>query len=281
MHRITVITPRGAFAAIELGDPAARPLLFLHGFPDHPPTATSFLGLLAGRGFRVLAPWMRGYSPSPLEGPYDLDTLAADALAVADAWAGPGAPIQLVGHDWGAATTYVACAAAPERIVRAVTLALPHPLTFVARLASPAQAARSWYIAAFQLPGAERFVGPRMIDQLWRTWSPGFTLGRDARTDLHACLARSMPAPLGAYRAITRPLFAAAARMRRGAAPITVPTLQLHGADDGCVLPPPGDDAARFTGAYAREVLPGLGHFLHLEAPAPLASRVARWLDVA
>jgi pimeloyl-ACP methyl ester carboxylesterase len=276
--RVQLTTPDGHFGALELGDRGARAVVFLHGFPDHPPTAAAFLGELAGHGYRVLAPWLRGYAPSRRAGPYDLDTLAADALAAADAWLGTGARFDLVGHDWGAAITYAACAAAPARIGRAVTLALPHPLTFLRQLREPAQARRSWYIAMFQLPGAG-FAAPRVIDRLWRTWSPGFTLPAAARAELHACLAESMPAPLGPYRAMLRPPSAALARARRAARePIAVPTLQLHGADDGCILPPPHDDARRFSGAYAREVLPGAGHFMHLEAPAAIAARVADWL---
>jgi pimeloyl-ACP methyl ester carboxylesterase len=281
VRQIELTTPGGRFAALEVGAPRARPVLYLHGFPDHPPTATAFLGALAARGFRVLAPWLRGYAPSVLAGPYDPDTLAADALALATAWVGP-ARVHLVGHDWGAAIAYAACAAAPARFERAVTLALPHPLTVLRRLRTPSQARRSWYMALFQLPGAGHLAGPRLIDALWRAWSPGFTLDPAARAALHACLSASMPAPLGYYRAIARPLGAAAARIRRAAGErIAVPTLQLHGAADGCVLPPPRDDAQRFSGAYAREVLPGLGHFLHLEAPGAIAARVARWFDVA
>ncbi len=281
MKRIELETPRGRFAALEFGPATGRPLLYLHGFPDHPPTAVTFLDLLAARDYRVLAPWMRGYAPSPLVGPYDVDALADDALALATAWTG-GARVDLVGHDWGAAITYVACAAAPERIDRAVTLALPHPLSFFGRLADPAQLRRSWYMALFQLPRAERLAGPRLIDALWRTWSPGFELAAPLRVELHACLAASMPGPLGAYRAMTWPPLAARARIRRAARErIGVPTLQLHGADDGCVLPPPRDDARRFAAGYEREIMAGVGHFLQLEAPARIAARIARWLDVA
>ncbi len=77
---------------LPLGEVHARPLLFLHGFPDHPPTAVPFLEHLA-ETHRVVAPWLRGYAPSPIVGPYDLDTLAADALALID---------RLGGHDWAA-----------------------------------------------------------------------------------------------------------------------------------------------------------------------------------
>jgi pimeloyl-ACP methyl ester carboxylesterase len=252
-------------------------LLFLHGFPDHPPTARAFLAELAGRGHRVLAPWLRGYAPSPIEGPYDQATQLGDALALIDRWS-PNRPIDLVGHDWGAAIAYVLCQRVPERIHRAVTLAVPHPLTFLRQWRSPRQLRASWYWALFQLPGSARIVAGRdfrLIDRLWRRWSPGFRLDAAQRAELHACLAASMPAPLEYYRAAMR-------EMRRGlralATPIATPLLALHGADDGCVLPPTYDDRRRFSGEYERETLAGVGHFLHLERPNEIAARVSTWL---
>jgi pimeloyl-ACP methyl ester carboxylesterase len=191
-----------------------------------------------------------------------------------------GAPVDIVGHDWGAAITYAVCAAVPDRVRRAVAIAVPHPLTMLRALRRPRQLRRSWYMALFQLPGAERVVRARdfaLIDRLWRTWSPGLALAGSARRDLHACLAASLPAPLEYYRAMVRPLAAAAARTRRLARPIATPLLQLHGADDGCILPPSDADRRLFV-ERVLEVIPGAGHFVHLEQPAALAARVTAWL---
>lgn len=268
--------PTGEFAALVCGRGA--PLVWLHGFPDHPPTAAPLFAELAGRGFHVCAPWLRGYAPSPLAGPFALGALVADVLALIDR-VSPTAPVALVGHDWGAAIAYAACIAAPDRIARAVTLALPHPLSFLRQLRAPAQLRRSWYMALFQLPGAGAIVAARrlaLVDRLWRAWSPGFVLDAARRAELHRCLAASLPAPLGYYRAVGR---AGTTRdLRALATPIRVPLLQLHGADDGCVLPPAGDDRQRFAAAHAIDVVPGVGHFLHLERPAAIASQIAGWL---
>jgi pimeloyl-ACP methyl ester carboxylesterase len=257
---------------------AGPPLVYLHGFPDHPPTAAPFLVELVRCGHRVVAPWLRGYAPSPLGGPYDIDTLAGDVVALIERWS-PHEPVALVGHDWGAAITYRVCALMPQKILRAVTLALPHPLTFMRSLATAAQLRRSWYMLLFQLPGAGAIVRARdlaLVDHLWRTWSPSFLLDDSRRAALHACLAASLPGPLGYYRAIARsPRAFQLARKR-----ITTPILQLHGADDGCVLPPDDSDAHRFA---QRElvVVPGAGHFLQLEQPETMAARVDAWLTDA
>ncbi len=271
----------GGFTALAAG-PADAPLaLVLHGFSDAPPTFAPLLGALADRGYRVVAPWLRGYAPSPLAGPYDVDRLADDVLAWADRLS-PTQPVALVGHDWGAAVTYVACARAPARFTAAVTLAVPHPAVFVRSLARRRQLARSWYMLAFQVPGVERLAAARdfaLIDRLWADWSPGFTLPAELRAALHATLRTSWPAPLLYYRALTRPPGAALARLRRRDR-IAVPTLYLHGARDGCIGPEVGVGAERFfTAGYRREVVPDVGHFVAAEAPMAIAARIAAWLD--
>jgi pimeloyl-ACP methyl ester carboxylesterase len=227
----------------------------------------------------VVAPWLRGYAPSTVAGPYDLDTLAADAAALVERIA-PDARADIVGHDWGAAITYRLCATAPARVRRAVTLALPHPQTFLRRARHPAQLRRSWYILLFQLPGAGHVALARrlaLIDRLWRAWSPGLTLDEPRRAELHACLAASLPAPLEYYRAMVRPLSGARALFARWPSPIEAPLLQLHGAADGCVLPPDDSDRRHFV-ERVLDVIPSAGHFLHLEQPAAIAERVLSWL---
>lgn len=276
LERATFALPVGTVHALVGGAATARPLVYLHGFPDHPPTATPFLAALA-RTHRVVAPWLRGYAPSPRVGPYDLETLAADVTALIDAL---GGEVDLVGHDWGGAITYVVCARSPARVRRAVTLAIPHPGAFLRSLAYSRQWRRSWYMALFQLPGAGFLAAARdlaLIDRLWRDWSPGLTLDPARRAELHACLAASLPAPLAYYRAILRPLPTLVDRLRTADAKITTPLLQLHGADDGCIVAPVAAEPRWFT-EHVLEVIPNVGHFLHVEAPGPIAARVAAWL---
>lgn len=275
MERTTFDLPSGTFHALVGGARDARPLMFLHGFPDHPPTAIPFLERLA-RTHRVIAPWLRGYSPSPTSGPYDLATLTRDVLHLIDV---VGEPVDLIGHDWGAAITYDVCAHHPARIRRAVTMALPHLRTFLRAQRRPAQRIASLYTVLFQIPGAGYAVRANdfaFIDRLWSKWSLGLRLDPVARADLHACLAAGWPAPLGYYRAFVWRR-GAAKRYRRALRRVSVPLLQLHGREDGCVLVPIEDDADRFD-QRVQVVLPKLGHFMHVEAPNEIADRVAAWL---
>jgi pimeloyl-ACP methyl ester carboxylesterase len=262
--------------ALEVLRGGAGPLVIvLHGFPDHPPTLVPLLERLILAGHEVAAPWLRGYHPSTLDGPFDVDTLAADVLALATALGRDD--FALIGHDWGAMITYVACAAAPERVRAAVTLAIPHPNAFTRSLVRSAQLARSWYMLLFQLPGAPALARAgdlALIDLLWRRWSPGLALDEHARRELHACLRASWPAPLRYYRALAR----RPPRWRR----VSTPVLHLHGADDGCVGVAACRGQARyFTGPFEHEVISGLGHFLHLEDPAQIAARATAWLAIA
>ena len=281
---LTLHRARGAFA-LRVARPARThpvgTVLCLHGFPDTAATFDPLLDTLADAGFAAAAPTLRGYRPSPVTGPFDLDTLADDALDLAAALS-PDGPVHLVGHDWGAVITYVASARAPERVRAAVAMSVPHPAVFVRALATPAQLARSWYMLAFQLPGAPGFAAAgefALIDRLWRAWSPGYQLPAALRRELHATLSASWPAPLLYYRAMTRPLRPALERLRRRDR-ITVPTLYLHGAADGCIDADAGAGAERFFGRdYRRDVIPGAGHFLAAEAPAAVAARVVAWLD--
>ena len=65
---------------------------------------------------------------------------------------------------------------------------------------------------------------------------------------------------------------------RRMAAPITAPTLQLHGALDPCVLPSSARGSGRYVaGAYEWRELPGVGHFPHEEVPDQVTEAIADW----
>jgi pimeloyl-ACP methyl ester carboxylesterase len=57
--------------------------------------------------------------------------------------------------------------------------------------------------------------------------------------------------------------------------PITVPTITLHGSDNG-VSPAASSErhARHFKGSYERRVIPGVGHDLPQEAPAEFAAAV-------
>lgn len=271
------------FTALAWGDAGAPLALLLHGYPDTAWTWRHLGPHLADRGWRAVAPFARGYGPTSLapDGDYTAAALAQDALALADALGGDERAV-LIGHDWGAVTVWRIAETAPDRFARLVSLAVP-PAIVVLRpflemrtrwREALEQARLSWYAAFNAAPGAHRALD-RLIPHLWRTWSPG----HDPSTDLARLWASldtsaRRKAALQYYRQnflfAFKPLFFGHP---------TAPVLHLHGRDDGCAgagLVEAGPDA--FPPGSQWEILEDCGHFLHLERPDAVHSRLDRWL---
>ncbi len=266
----------------DQGDPGAPLVLMQHGFPDFPKTFFPLATLLRRAGYRTVLPFLRGYSPSTTVGPFDEARLGRDLVELARALS-PSRPAVLIGHDWGAVATYAAVRIAPDAFRCAVALAIPHVSAFTKNASrDAAQRRRSAYMAFFMMPFVpERVVPARdyaYVEALWRRWSPGYVPPGDYMRELKRCLHASMPAPLGHYRALALALARRPAEALRSAG-IDVPLLHLHGEDDGCVAPAASRGEERYFNAdFRREVLPGVGHFLQLEAPERVAERILAFI---
>ncbi len=127
-------------------------VLLLHGFPDTHQVWRKQAGVLAGAGYWVLAPDLRGYGRSDAPGgiaDYTLDRLRSDVLGLLDVLHIDKAFI--VGHDWGSLIGWQVATLAPQRVHRLVALSVGHPLA-IAR-AGPLQHLRMTYVLGFILPG--------------------------------------------------------------------------------------------------------------------------------
>lgn len=259
-------------------------VLCLHGFPDIPRTWGPLTERLCGAGYRLVSPWLPGYAPSSLSGPFDLVTLARTILALVDELS-PSEPIRIVGHDWGSPIAQCAMALHPERFRAAALLAVPHILAFEANIERyPRQIGRSAYMVLFQLPVlSDRIVGLvnfRFIERLWKIWSPEFDPGRDYFEELKVCLRSSMPAPIQYYRALRSPKIVLETRRIVGANPIVVPTIYLHGERDGCIGPEIADGQEKhFSALFEMVKLADAGHFLHLERSREVNTAILRWFE--
>jgi pimeloyl-ACP methyl ester carboxylesterase len=285
--------------ALDLGDVTLRAITYgssdaplaicLHGFPDSAHTFRHLAPHLADRGYHVVVPFLRGYAPSSLSKSdnYQLVAVANDALMLHDRLGGDERAL-LVGHDWGAAATYVATSAEPSRWRHAVTMAVPPMMLFAEALSTFDQLRMSWYVFYFQNPFAEIVIELRdleFLERLWRTWSPNYAPEEDMDHLREALGERDhLRAALGYYRAMfdARPLLDASLQHIADAAfaPSRVPTLYLHGAEDGCFAP---IDAAKVLGALAPDskydVIRDVGHFLHLEQPGAVHRALDAFLD--
>jgi pimeloyl-ACP methyl ester carboxylesterase len=291
----TIDLPELTVAGFAWGDEADPLAIMLHGYPDTASTWRHLGPRLAAAGWRAVAPYLRGYAPTPI--PVDRDfhvgALAADAIALADALS-PGRPVALIGHDWGAIATHCATAARPDRWSHSVAIAVPPIPVIQSILGKPADAIRerrlllrqmrnSWYAMFQQLPILPEAVMPRAIHRLWRDWSPGYA---DPSADVAAFLA-AMPnrdhwqASLGYYRAFSRPWLR---NHHRDLDRFTVelpakPSLYIQGLDDGCLNAGLIRDAETVMPAGSVVVrYPGVGHFLQLEDPAGVGDLIADYL---
>jgi len=265
------------FGVLEAG---SGPLaLCLHGFPDAAYTWRHLLPALAGAGFHAVAPFMRGYAPTaiPADGAYHLGALVADAVALHEVLGGDANAV-LIGHDWGAEAAYGAAAFAPGRWRRLVTLAVPPAALDEVLFSDYEQLKRFFYLFMFRDPAgyAETAVGRddlAFLDKLWRDWSPSY----DGSVDLaHVKDALRAPENLRAAIGYYRAMFGGGVL---GDSP-PHPTLYLHGEDDGAFLADRVLEAKAHLSADSEvRVLPGVGHFLHLERPDEINRLVLDWLS--
>ena len=280
------------FSALAWG-PADGPLaLCLHGYPDTARTWRHLGPSLAERGWRVVAPYLRGYAPTDLapDGAYQLGALGRDAAALHAALGGDERAV-VIGHDWGAAAAYVVSAHRPELFRRVVGLAVAPGSVWRSPFASAGQALHdlpliagqlrmSWYMFFQLLPGLSERSLPRLIPKLWRDWSPSY----DAREDVADVLAALAPegratAALRYYRALFLPWMRDARYAPEQAHELDappVPTLYLYGDRDGCLQPALGRRTADVLGPGGRVGhVAGTGHFLHLERPDEVNALIA------
>ena len=271
-------------------DDTARPLaVCAHGFPDSAHTWRHLTPALESRGWRVAAPFLRGYAPSdvPADGCLQTAASAFDLVAVHEQLGGDDRAA-VIGHDWGAPIAYGAAGIAPERWSKVVGLAVPPgPALAAAFMSNTDQMKRSWYVFFFQHPLADMVVPAddlAFIDMIWDDWSPGY----DAVEDLpHVKDALREPehlaAAIGYYRAALGGVGVrddlAEAQAATAAAP-TQPLLYLHGTADGCIGPEVAESARTMVGDNVRfEILDGLAHFLHLEDPTTVNGHILEFLS--
>jgi pimeloyl-ACP methyl ester carboxylesterase len=238
-------------------------VLVVHGFPDIAQSMLPFAELIAGAGFRCLCPALPGFPGSApvMNGDYDVRAVAADLLGVLDELRLDR--VSYVGHDWGAEIGYPLVEAHPDRFDAFVSLSIPHPSGYPVRRSAYRELRSAWYgLLLAYVPGAADIARQEgFLPALAQDWSPG--LQRDDFRDVVRAFQAPgvMEAVCGYYRAgfdapASRPV-------------IDVPTLILYGGQDGCIGPACHPDfSSYFPGGLRHVMLPGVGHWPHLEAPA-------------
>jgi pimeloyl-ACP methyl ester carboxylesterase len=282
--------------AYEASGPAnGEPVILLHGFPYDPRAYDDMLPPLVAAGCRVLVPYLRGYGPTRFRAPETLRSgqqaaLGKDLLDFLDAL--ELAQATLVGYDWGGRAACVVAALWPDR-VRGLATVGGYNIQNIAASRNPApaeQERRLWYQYYFHTERGRAGLSQNragVCRLLWRLWSPTW----DVSDATYERTAASFDNPdfvevvIHSYRhrygyVAGDPAFDRIEAQLAEQPLIAVPTVSLHGADDGVTPLQPTDSQARmFCGHYQRVVVPGAGHNLPQEKPAEVVDAVLQLLS--
>jgi pimeloyl-ACP methyl ester carboxylesterase len=271
------------------------PMILLHGWPDDARTWDRVLPTLHAAGYRTYVPYLRGVGPTRFRDQStirsgQLSALGQDVIDLADAIGLER--FTLVGHDWGARASYIACVLAPARVRYCVAISVGWGTNDPRQSLALNQIQNYWYHWYMAMDrGAELVRNDRMVftRYIWTIWNPNWRIS-DAEFEI---TARSFECPdwaevvLHSYRvrwglALSDPSYAAIeAKLGRNPT-ITVPTLVIHGGADPCNDPATSEGKeALFAAAYERVVLEGVGHFPQREAAPAVAAEILRRLGKA
>jgi pimeloyl-ACP methyl ester carboxylesterase len=203
----------------------------------------------------IAARCMQAVSGKPVEAPYDLDDMAADALGLLDALG--VARAHVVGISMGGMIAQILAADHPERVASLLLL-----MTHSGNRNLPP--GRPEALAALFAPRPDGSDREAAVAHTMRTYrvigSPAY---RMSDADLRAWVERSVDRayhPLGAGLQLLAVLASPdrVARCRR----IRVPTLVMHGIDDPLVPVECGKELAAIIPGARLQLVPGMGHDL-------------------
>jgi pimeloyl-ACP methyl ester carboxylesterase len=271
--------------------PANGPVaILLHGWPYDIHAFADVAPRLAGAGYRVIVPFLRGYggtrflsADTPRNG--QQSAVAQDIVALMDALHIRRAV--LGSFDWGARTACIMAAVWPERVDGLVSVSgyLIGSPQANAKPLPPAAEFAWWYQSYFatergrdgyaaNTAGFNRFI--------WQQASPRWqfddaTYERSARAfdnpDHVAIVVHNYRWRIGLAEGESR-FDALEARLAQ-APEISVPSITMEGDANGAPHPAPAAYAKKFIGKYQhRNVDGGIGHNLPQEAPAAFAQAV-------
>ncbi len=274
----------------EAGPTNGPPVILLHGWPYDIHSFVDVAPLLASTGYRVIAPYVRGYGTTRFLSNETFrngqpSALAVDTIAFMDALKIEKAT--LAGFDWGARTANIIAALWPERCNAMVSVSgyligsqesgrMPLP---------PKNELQWWYQYYFATErgrvGYEKYRAD-FAKLIWQIASPKwrFDNGTFERTassfdnpDHVSIVIHNYRWRLGLAEGESK--YDDLEKRLAGFPVITVPTITLQGDADGAPRPDPSSYAKKFTGKYShRLVQGGIGHNLPQEAPQAFAKAV-------
>jgi pimeloyl-ACP methyl ester carboxylesterase len=274
------------------------PVIVLHGFPDDAHAWDDVAPPLVKAGYRVLAPYLRGYGPTSFRDPKaprmaEQAAIGQDVIDFADALKLDR--FALSGYDWGGRAACIAAALHPDR-VRAAVLISGYTIQNTidpAPPSSPEAEKNLWYQYYFNTErGRAGLAANRraICKFLWQTWSPTwhFTDAAFERTaasfdnpDFVDCVVHSYRHRIG--NAPGDPRFKEVETRLAKRPKIEAPTIVLRGTDDtlGGREPAESADRASFPNLITRRLIQGAGHFLPRENPQAVSAALLEVLGAS
>lgn len=243
-------------------DGEGTPVLLLHGWPDTGDLWRHQAKALAEEGYRVIRPDLRGLGQSgkPAEPEkYRARELVGDVTRVLDERGIDR--VHLVGHDWGAAVSWIAASTRPQRVESLTVLSVGHPSAF--RRAGIRQREKSWYTLLFQFPGiAEQWLSDDDFRRL-RSWS-----GHPAIDEVVERFRdpQALTASLNLYRGMAAPrtLVEKSPDLPR----VQCPTMGIWSTGDMALTERQMTGSSDYVdGPWRYERIEGAGHWMQLEKP--------------
>jgi pimeloyl-ACP methyl ester carboxylesterase len=274
------------------------PVIALHGFPDDAHAWDDVAPPLVKAGYRVLAPYLRGYGPTSFRDPQaprmaEQAAIGQDVIDFADALNLD--PFALAGYDWGGRAACIAAALHPDRVRAAVLISgyLIQNTIDPAPPGPPEAEKNLWYQYYFNTERgrAGLTANRRAICRfLWQTWSPTWhfsdeifdrTAASFDNPDFVDCVVHSYRHRIG--NAPGDPRFREAEERLAKRPGIEPPTIILRGADDtlGGREPAESADKALFPHLIARRMIQGAGHFLPREKPDAVSAALLEALSAS
>lgn len=285
------LTLNGApFFIRRWGNPDLPPLLMLHGFPEYGGAWGDLAPHLADR-FHCIAPDQRGYgqswAPDGVEN-YTTSKLVGDMVALIDQI---GAPLMVMGHDWGAAVAYGLAMFKPDLVSRLIIANGVHPVPFQrAMAAGGAQSEASQYINYLRRDDSHDALAANDFDRMKTLFMAKMDSGwltEAKKQDYLTEWARPgrLKTMIHWYRA--SPLRIAAPGQPLTDLPalpldrltVRCPHLLIWGDQDTALLPEATQGLEDFVPDLTRIDLPGLNHWLIHQDPQAVAQAIRDWLE--
>jgi pimeloyl-ACP methyl ester carboxylesterase len=274
----------------ELGPVSGQPVLLLHGWPYDIHSFVDVGPILASAGYRVIAPYLRGYGTTDFLSTGTMRNgqqaaLARDAIALMDALEIDDAIIG--GFDWGARTANIVAAVWPERCKGLVSVSgYLIGSQAAGRTPLPPSAELQWWYQYYFATERGRLgyeQNTREFNRLiWHLASPKWqfddtTFDRTAAAldnpDHVAIVIHNYRWRLGLADGESQ--FHYLEDKLAVGPDIAVPTITLEGDANGAPHPDVSTYAGKFTGKYSHRVIRGgIGHNLPQEAPQAFADAI-------